>query len=78
MENRPRVSKKIVTQLPIGACFFTECSSARELEAAYQNALYIRRTDKRADGGRYKVTRDFDNLTISIAVIGKEDDNEKF
>lgn len=76
MENRPRISKKIVTQLPIGAYFCAKCDTAREFEAAYQNALHIRRTDKRTDGGRYKVNRDFDSLVVTVSVIKEEEDTE--
>ena len=68
MENKPRLTKETMTQLPIGAILPVQCNTAAELDNAYHNALYVRKKHKRADGGVYKVQRSVKTMIVTVSV----------
>ncbi|MDE7442129.1 MAG: hypothetical protein K2M69_08185 [Muribaculaceae bacterium] len=73
MENKTKWSKDVIVQLPIGAILPIKCNNARELNAAYQNACYVRRNHPRDDGGVYKISCSAKTMTVTVSVERKED-----
>lgn len=72
MENKPKLTKDVMTRLPVGAILPIRCDTASELDAAYQNACHIRRKYPRDDGGVYKVNRSSKTMTVTVSVERKE------
>lgn len=68
MENKPRISKDVMTSLPIGAMLPVKCNSTSEFQAAYQNALHIRRKHPRDDGGVYRIVSSGKTMTVTVSV----------
>lgn len=68
MENKPRLTKETMTQLPKGAILPIKCANAAELDNAYHNALYVRKTHQRNDGGVYRVQRSVKTMTVTVTV----------
>lgn len=68
MEEKPRITKENMIRLPIGSLLPVKCNTASELDAAYQNACYIRRTSPRDDGGVYKISRSSKTMTVTVKV----------
>ena len=72
MENKPKLTKDIMTRLPVGAILPIKCDTASELDAAYQNASLIRRKYPRDDGGVYRIQRSSKTMTVTVSVEKNE------
>lgn len=68
MENKIRLSKETMIRLPVGSSLTLQCSTVTELDAAYQNACYVRRTCPRDDGNIYRVRRLGKSMTVVVTV----------
>lgn len=77
MENKPRLTKETMTQLPIGAVLPIKCNTAAELDNAYHNALHVRRKYPRRDGYAYKIQRSAKTMTVIVSVIASATEHEK-
>lgn len=69
MENKQRFTKKVMTQLPIGAVWPVRCDTAADLDNAYHNAYHIRKKYPREDGGRYEISRSVKTMTVTVSVV---------
>lgn len=68
MENRRKISKTTLENLPMGAIYPVKCATAAELDSAYQSAVYFKNRYPRSDGGVYKIQRSAVNMTVTISV----------
>lgn len=76
MENKPRISKDIMTRLPEGSVLPVKCNSTSEFIAACQNAHHIKKKYPRNDGYTYRIQRNSKEMTVTVSVIPKEELNE--